>query len=72
MNAEHVVTLVVLSLVLVGALNWGLTVVNFNLVEFVSMGNETVQKVVYSLVALSAVFIIVQVALGRLTVVESQ
>lgn len=46
-------------LVLVGALNWGLAVLGFNLVYLVLGGMPAVEQVVYILVGLSAVYLLV-------------
>lgn len=45
-------------LVIVGGLNWGLVAFDFNLVSFLVGTWPTVEKAVYVLVALSAVFLV--------------
>jgi uncharacterized membrane protein YuzA (DUF378 family) len=44
---------VAITLVIVGALNWGLTAFNYNLVEMVAGKDTTFSKAVYYLVAIS-------------------
>lgn len=84
MAAEKVLTYVLLVLVLVGALNWGLHAFGMNLVtlvsdslsslvssaENVSSNSETLQKVVYVLVALAAVGVIVELTVRKNVVVK--
>jgi uncharacterized membrane protein YuzA (DUF378 family) len=60
--ADHFVNLVLLSLVFVGALNWGLAAFNLNAVKTVDNGvnkllgtNLPVEKAVYLLVAAAGV-----------------
>lgn len=52
----HAVTFI---LVIIGALNWGLSALNFNLVHMVLGGFPSVERLVYLLVGLSAVVQIV-------------
>jgi len=47
-------------LVIVGALNWGLAVFDFNLVSTI-FGIGTVAKIVYGLVGLSALWVIYKI-----------
>lgn len=55
MKALHIVTF---SLVIVGALNWGLVgLFNFNLVETVLSSIPQLEKLVYILVGASAVYL---------------
>lgn len=55
MKALH---MVVFTLVLVGALNWGLIAFfNFNLVSVIFGAGTMLERVVYALVGLSAVYI---------------
>ncbi|MDD5152938.1 MAG: DUF378 domain-containing protein [Candidatus Pacebacteria bacterium] len=56
MKALHVLAFV---LVVVGALNWGLVAFGYNLVEMILGAGSTLTKVVYVLVALSAVYLAV-------------
>ena len=54
-------------LVIIGALNWGLyAFFNFNLVGWVFMGSRTIGSIiVYSLVALSAIWLIISPCITR-------
>jgi uncharacterized membrane protein YuzA (DUF378 family) len=74
MSAEKVVTYLLVALVLVGALNWGVHAVDpeLNLVKLLTMNHELAQKVVYGLVALSAVGVIVQLGRQKLVVKEEE
>jgi uncharacterized membrane protein YuzA (DUF378 family) len=68
MMAEKVVCYVVLALVLVGALNWGAHAAGMNLVTKLGevLGSSAVETVVYTLVAVAAVVVIVQMARGKI------
>ena len=50
-NIDWVATI----LVLVGALNWGLVAIGFNLVEAI-LGVSTLAKIVYGIVGISALY----------------
>lgn len=69
MSAEKVVCLIALSLVIVGALNWGLHAFGLNLVDALDnslsdyLGAGNLAKVVYVLVAVAGVAVAVQ--MGR-------
>lgn len=54
-DMNTVLLTVAITLVIVGALNWGLTAFNYNLVEMVAGKDTAFSKVVYSLVAVSGV-----------------
>jgi uncharacterized membrane protein YuzA (DUF378 family) len=56
MKGLHMVTWI---LVIVGGLNWGLTALNFNLVNMLLGSWPMLEKLVYLLVGLSAVYEIV-------------
>ena len=47
-------------LVLVGGLNWGLDALGWNLVNFLFGWNAMVEKVVYLLVGVSALYLIIK------------
>ena len=51
--------MVTFILLVVGGLNWGLSALGFNLVEMLLGGWPMVEKIVYLLVGLSAVFEVV-------------
>lgn len=55
MKAMHMIAFI---LVIVGALNWLFVAFGYNLVEWVAMGNMTVESTLYVLVGLSAVWLI--------------
>ncbi|MBW3017965.1 DUF378 domain-containing protein [Candidatus Woesearchaeota archaeon] len=57
MAEKSVLDWIALVLVIVGGLNWGLAVFNFNLVGFL-LGAGVVAKVVYALVGLSALYML--------------
>lgn len=57
MKALHMVAFV---LVVVGGLNWGLSALNFNLVNTLLGGMPLVEKVVYLAVGASAVWLVVE------------
>ena len=52
MKSLHMIAFILL---VVGGLNWGLTALNYNLVEML-LGTGTLAKAVYLLVGLSAVY----------------
>lgn len=54
MKALHMIAFVLL---VIGGLNWGLTAINFNLVDTILGAGSTAGKIVYILVGLSAVYI---------------
>ena len=56
MKSLHMVTFI---LVIVGALNWGLTALGYNVVEMILGSWPMVLKIVYLLVGLSAVYEVV-------------
>lgn len=55
--AKSTLDLIALVLVIIGGLNWGLAVFDFNLVSMI-LGTGTLAKVVYGLVGLSALYTI--------------
>lgn len=55
-----------LTLTIVGALNWGTTAYGYNLVELVAGKDTVFSKVVYSLVALSALGLLVSLSAKKL------
>ena len=67
-TAVQVVSYVLLALVLVGALNWGLHALKYNLIEMIP--NDTVQNVLYGVVALSAVGVVALLILNKIKVVD--
>ena len=51
-------------LLLIGALNWGLIgIFNFNLVAWISMGSRVVERIIYILVLISAIWLIISAAI---------
>lgn len=62
MNKLSVLDWVAVVLVIIGGLNWGLVAINmnWNVVETL-LGTETVARVVYGLVGLSALYLLVTV-----------
>ena len=64
MDFMTVLTYVALVLLIVGGLNWGFTAFDMNLVD--KLGSPMVSKIVYILVALSAVYIAISLATKRL------
>jgi uncharacterized protein len=54
MKVLHIITSV---LVIIGGLNWGLVVFDFNLVSFLFGSVPVLEKTVYALVGLSAVYL---------------
>jgi uncharacterized membrane protein YuzA (DUF378 family) len=55
--AKNVLDWIALILVIIGGLNWGLAVFDFNLVD-ASLGAGTITKIVYGLVGLAALYTI--------------
>lgn len=51
----HMVTF---TLVIIGALNWGLTALGYNLVNIIFGSMPTIEKIVYLAVGASAVYVI--------------
>ncbi len=75
MEAEKVLCMVALVLVIIGAINWGASAFKFNLVsKTVGSGDENDKNkkeiVVYVLVALAGVYVAVQLALGKIVCQE--
>jgi len=66
----NILTYVALVLLIIGGLNWGLTAFDMNLVE--KLGSHMVSKIVYVLVALSAVFVAIQLVSKKVKVEEKQ
>jgi uncharacterized protein len=56
---NNIMNTVAYILVLIGGLNWGLEAMNFNLVNKLVGSMPTVERIVYILVGLSAVWLIV-------------
>lgn len=56
---EKILKMITYPLVLVGALNWGLTIFNFNLVTFLLglAGAATYANIVYGAIGLSALWL---------------
>jgi len=48
------------TLLVIGGLNWGLAVFNFNLVTFITLNISWLAKTVYSLVGISAVYAVIR------------
>jgi uncharacterized membrane protein YuzA (DUF378 family) len=48
--------LIVVILVIVGALNWGLVALGYNLVEMILGAGSTLTKIVYGLVGLAGLY----------------
>lgn len=56
MNFMNIVKWLAFSLVLIGAINWGLIgLFNFNLVSFIFGEMSTISRIIYALVGLSAI-----------------
>ena len=55
--AKSVLDIIALILVIIGGLNWGLAVFDYNLVSAI-FGIGTVAKVIYGLVGLAALYLI--------------
>ncbi len=53
-----VIDWIALVLVIVGALNWGLVLFDFNLVTWISFGVAVVESTVYALVGLAGLWMI--------------
>ncbi len=70
MDFMNILTYVALVLLIIGGLNWGLTAFDMNLVE--KLGSHMVSKIVYVLVALSAVFVAIQLVSKKVKVEEKQ
>lgn len=52
---------ILLVIVVIGALNWGLVgCLNFNLVEYMTFNNKLATKIIYMIVAFSAIILFVQ------------
>lgn len=68
MDLMNILTYVALTLLIIGGLNWGLTAFDMNLVE--KLGSHMVAKVVYVLVALSAVYVAIQLLTKKVKVEE--
>lgn len=49
---------IALILVIIGGLNWGLTALNWNLVDAVFGAASTLATIIYALVGLSAIYVI--------------
>ena len=64
MKKLSVLDWVALVLVVVGGLNWGLVVMNFNLVNFLFGSVSWLETLVYALVGLSALWTIVILVKG--------
>ncbi len=61
MNKLKTLDLLSLVLVIVGGLNWGLVgVLNFNLVSAIFGDMSSISKIVYTLVGLSAIYLLTQ------------
>lgn len=58
MDFMNILTYIALVLLIIGGLNWGLTAFDMNIVE--KLGSHMVAKTVYILVALSAVYVAIQ------------
>jgi uncharacterized protein len=65
MKKLSVIDWVAIILVIVGGLNWGLVALDFNLVTFLVGAWPWLETTVYSLVGLSALWMIVVVAKGK-------
>ena len=62
MESKHIIFWILNSIVLAGALNWGLVAINgdkTNAVKAISMGNKTFERAAYGVVGASAVALIV-------------
>lgn len=68
MDFMNILTYVALVLLIIGGLNWGLTAFDMNLVE--KLGSHMVAKTVYVLVALSAVYVAIQLLTKKVKVEE--
>lgn len=70
MKIMNVLTYIALVLLIIGGLNWGLAAFDMNLVD--KLGSEMIVKVVYILVALSAVFVAIQLATKKVKCEEKE
>ncbi len=51
---------IALIILMIGGLNWGLIgLINFNLVAWLSMGNKTIERIIYILVLIATLYLIV-------------
>ena len=66
MKAMKIVNKIALPLVVIGGINWGLTIFNLNLVEILSFGSVLAADIVYGAVAVSAILLIPE-AINKLT-----
>lgn len=65
MKKLSVLDIIALILLIIGGLNWALAIFNFNLVYFIFRVNVVI-KIVYTLVGLSALYILFTIgSLGR-------
>ena len=58
---KNIIDIIALVLVVVGGLNWGLVALDFNLVTYIFGIGTILTKIVYILVALSAVYVAVKI-----------
>lgn len=70
MDFMNIITYIALVLLIIGGLNWGLFAFDMNIVE--KFGSNTVAKVVYVLVALSAVYLAIQLLTKKVKVEEKE
>jgi uncharacterized membrane protein YuzA (DUF378 family) len=70
MDFMNILTYIALVLLIIGGLNWGLTAFDLNLVE--KLSSHMVTKVVYILVALSAVYVAIQLLAKKVKVEEKE
>lgn len=68
MDFMNILTYIALVLLIIGGLNWGLTAFDMNIVE--KLGSHMVAKTVYVLVALSAVYVAIQLLTKKVKVEE--
>jgi uncharacterized membrane protein YuzA (DUF378 family) len=61
-----VVNAIALTLVIVGALNWGTTAYGYNLVEMVGGKDTVLSKGVYVAVAVAALYVVVALAMKKM------
>lgn len=53
------ITIIAIILAIIGTLNWGLIgIFNFNLVTWITMGNQIASTIIYILVAVAGVWLI--------------
>ena len=62
MSQMNTIDWIAFVLVIVGALNWGLVALGFNLVEFLFSSVPIVMTIIYALVGLSALYMIYSAA----------